>query len=234
MKIIFEPIQKHLKELDEWLFNEKNKGISQTYSNFACADFTNNNFAGLLNENDEAVGYVQYWFSGKYTSIDIAIIKKEYQKKGFGKLLLDKVTENLMARGTLVLKLYCEPHSSKKIWKKLGFKEFKEIEQHQSLNSKNFGSPWLYKTLVPTLKPTRKKYVNKKIELWTELEYKVKADDEPTYIWDVTEYKLPIIYPVDNEWKLRFSINNEIKYEGVVKRFNHAFSDGDFLIIDKR
>lgn len=232
MKIVFEPKAKYLKQLEKWLFDEKNKGLSKTYYNFLHQDFTTNNFAGLINENDQAIGYIKYNFYGMYSSIDNAIIKNDYQNKGFGKLLLEKLTELLLERGTLVLKLYCEPHSSKDIWVKLGFLGFKEIEQHKYLNSKNFIHPWLYKPIVEVLKPTSKQTIFKKIELWTKEDYKVKEDEKPNYIWDVSKYELPVIYPVDDNWKIKFSIDGQEKYNGKVKRFiGGVYSQGNFLII---
>jgi hypothetical protein len=48
MKVVFEPKSKYLKQLDEWLFAEKNRGVSQTYFNFINADFTANNFVCLV------------------------------------------------------------------------------------------------------------------------------------------------------------------------------------------
>ena len=231
MKVVFEPNKKYIQQLDEWLYEERNKGISKTYYNFINADFTINNFACLVDETDNAIGYIQYTFFGKVSSIDIAIIKKNYQKKGLGRFLFESVEQELKQRGSYVLKLFCEPHNSERIWKKLGFLKFKERNEHRFLNENDFKNPWLYKPIVDTLKPTKKQSIQKKIELWTKDEYKVKDNDRPNYVWDLTTYHKPIIYPVDSHWKIRFSVDGEEKYCGQIKRFIGGYYCLDYFLI---
>lgn len=233
MRVIYTPEKRYLEQLEHWLLEEKNNNLSNFYQNFINEEYTDDNFVCLVNDNDEAIGYMDYTFCNEYSSLNIAIIKNEYNGKGYCKLLFESLSEHLANKGTMALKLFCEPLSTKMVWMKLGFEEFKEKENHQFLNSKNFKLHWLFKTIKPSLKPTIEQNIENKIELWTNDEYKINDFDKPTYTWDITSLHAPIIYPVDRNWKIRLTQNNQVTYDGKIKRFGAgSFDIGDFLIIN--
>jgi ribosomal protein S18 acetylase RimI-like enzyme len=234
MKIIFSPEKKYLNQITNWLHSEMLEKKSYFYYNFIHANFTDSNFVCYVSDNDEAIGFMQFAFAEKYTHIDMAVVRYEQQRKGIGKKLLDAVTEKVRQQGTVALSLMCAPKSSALKWKKLGFKKFKEVDNHDLLREKQVEHPWLYKIIVPMKQPTRKKKLENYIELWTQLEYIVYSSKmASTYRWDVTTLDLPIIYPVDGEWKIKYVKHGNVIYEGVLKRFRmNSCASCAFLVVD--
>jgi ribosomal protein S18 acetylase RimI-like enzyme len=234
MKIIFSPDEKYLHQIKTWLHSEMLEKKSYFYYNFINCNFTDNNFVCYVDDNDEAIGFMQYALAEKYTHIDVAVVRYEQQRKGIGKILLDAVTEKVMRQGTVVLSLMCAPKSSSAKWKKLGFKTFKEVDNHDILRESQEEHPWLYNIIAYCEKPTRKKTLENYIELWTQLEYKVYSSKAASdYRWDVTALKSPIIYPVDGEWKIKYVMQGAVVYEGVIKRFKqNSCRYGNFLVVE--
>jgi ribosomal protein S18 acetylase RimI-like enzyme len=234
MKIIFTTEEKYLLQIKTWLHSEMLEKKSYFYYNFINSNFTDDNFVCYVNDNDEAIGYMQFAFAEKYTHIDLAVVQYEQQRKGIGKMLLDAITEKMRQQGTVVLSLMCAPKSSAAKWKKLGFKKFKEIDNHNILRQKQDEHPWLYKVIVPEKTTTRKKILENYIELWTQLEYKAYSSKlASNYRWDVTTLDSPIIYPVDGEWKVKYVKQGIVVYEGVIKRFKqNSCRYGNFLVVE--
>src|SRR5690349_9242928 len=96
MKIIFEPKSRYIEQITNWLFEEKEKKIHGFYYNFINTDFTKENFICLVNEKDEAIGYFHYQLKEKHGSIEVAVIKQDEKKKGYGRLLLDSLIEHFL------------------------------------------------------------------------------------------------------------------------------------------
>lgn len=235
MKIVFSPEETYVNQIRSWLHQELVNRKNQFYYNFINADFTGTNFICYVNEDDEAIGFMQYSLSEKVAHIDIAVVKFEHQRKGIGGMLLNALTAMFVNKGAVAISLMCEPKSSERRWKKLGFKSFKEVENHGFLSSRNFGHPWLYKIIIPYQKATRSLKLHSYIELWTQEEHVVQSRNiQPTYRWDANLTKNPIIYPTDHDWMIRYVKQGEVIYQGKVKRFNFGHSDHDnFLIVDR-
>lgn len=235
MKIIFEPENKYINDISNWLQDEWDKTHIGLYNNFEFADKTTENFLCFVNENDEAIGFMIYALKDKTASIDLASVKESEKKKGICKQMLKSLCEKLLEKQIVVLELFCSPSSSEKIWKKLDFKEFKERNNHRFLNWENLKHPYLYKILVQVKKPLKSIKLKSFIEIWTLKDYKVNSnpDINPAYRWDVSNMDLPIIYPVDDKWKIRY-VKDEIEISsGNIKSFNYSYSDyGNFLIIN--
>lgn len=234
MKIIFEPKDKYISQIRLWLHEELLRKRNLFYYNFIKSELTKENFVCYVDEHDHALGFFQYTCYEKHTRIEVAVVKFDFQRNGIGRTLLEAVTNRVKQNGTVALSLMCEPKVSERRWKKLGFKNLKGIENHRFLNHNNFEHPWLYKIIVPYKKSTTSKKTNYFIELWTELEHNATSRNlPPTYKWDVNSFDLPIVHPVDVDWKIRLVKHNDILYEGKIKRFNYSFSDfGEFLIIE--
>jgi ribosomal protein S18 acetylase RimI-like enzyme len=234
MRIIFIPEEKYMLQIKTWLYSEMLNRKSYFYYNFISSDIRDGNFVCCLNDNDEAIGYMQFTYSEKYTNIDVAVVQYEHQGKGIGKMLLDAMTELVRQKGSVVLSLMCAPKSSATKWKKLGFKKFKEVDNHYVLRENQDEHPWLYKVIVTDKTITRKKILENYIELWTQFEYKVYSSKlVSNYRWDVTTLNSPIIYPVDGEWKVKYVKQGIVVYEGVIKRFKqNCCTYGNFLVVE--
>ena len=73
------------------------------------------------------------------------------------------------------------------------------------------------------------------IELWTVAEHVVYSSQiTSTYRWDITTLELPIVYPIDDKWKIKYVKQGVVVYEGVISRFTrNTCPYGNFLVIDK-
>lgn len=234
MKIIFNPQKQYLYQIENWLEIEFKKDGKGFFHNFDIEDFTDNNFLCCVNENDEAIGFMFYSRSVKHCTIDIASVKQSEKRKGVCKTMLKALSDRLLERGTYVLNLFCSPVSSEKVWKKLGFKFYKEKEnQYFYLTDEPVN--YLYKTLVENLNPTRKKSLTTFVQLWTQDEYLVNSNPTiKSLIWNLENQQIPIIFPAEGEWKLRYVENGNEIYNGVLKRnVSGFFLYDDFLIYDK-
>jgi len=235
MKIIFEPKKKYLTQIENWLKEEYEEDGEGFYKNFLLIDFTNNDFICYVNNDDDAIAFMSYQRYMKICTIDIASVKKSEKRKGVCKTMLEALSNRLVERGTYVMNLFCSPVSSEKIWKKLGFKFYKEKEKHESFRR---GKPvnYLYKTIVKSHLPTRKRNLISFVELWKEFDHVGYTDKtiEPSVVWNLKNQLNPIIFPTEPEWKLRLVENGKEIYNGVIKRnISGFFVYGDFLIFDK-
>lgn len=237
MRVTSNPKPHHLDQIKEWLNDEYNRNLNGFFGNIEIISksFKEKNAICII-ENHVAVGFMTYYISEKACHISIANIKHEYKGKGLGRKLLSNLEQKLIKKGVLVIELKCSPINSKKIWKRLGFKEFIEIENHRFLNSKNNPYPYLYKPLSRFSKPLK---INSKSNDYIELYCTVlkKDSDLPNYAWNLNSATLsskPIIYPIDYDWHICFYKKGILVYDGKIKRLNKGLNYFiNFLIIDK-
>ncbi|RVU91543.1 GNAT family N-acetyltransferase [Flavobacterium columnare] len=235
MRITSNPNSEHLNQIYNWLKDESVKKLNGFYGNFYVIEnaFSEKRLICIIDKG-LAIGYLVYSIDGKTAHISIANIKHEYKRKGLGLKLLEHLEKTLIKKNVIAIDLKCSPSSSIKIWKKLGFKELKEVEKHRILKDP-YLPPYLYKILVENEKPTKAKKISKTyIELFCN--DPIKRDASSDYVWKINPKTIshkPIIYPVDSEWNVRFYKNGEV-IENRIKRFNRGeFLNGNFIIIDK-
>lgn len=230
--VSFLPGEKQLNEIELWLKTEGKDGFYANWSIIQKA-FKEKHMAVVVYK-DEAVGFVTWQIFDKYVAtINIAEIKPLLRKKGLGKILVNGVLDFLSAGQVVVVDLHCQPASSERIWKSLGFIEFPDcidfIEHNNPTGKK------LYKILVPAL-PATKKQGEELLELWDIGIYN-QANVDPKWRWvlsfkdNTRELSLPIIGPCHHEWKIRWSIDRTAVKDDSVKYFSDDIRYGDFLII---
>jgi ribosomal protein S18 acetylase RimI-like enzyme len=235
MRIVSNPKPEHLLQIFTWLHEEFMNSINGFYGNY---DVINNAFINkriiCAVDNEKSIGYLVYSYDKLTANILIANVKTEYKNKGIGKKLLNFLEKKLINKGIKAIDLKCSPVNSKKIWKKLGFKELKEIKNHCNMN--NWATPYLYKILVESEKPVKS---NAKSKYFVELfcNDPIKNDAIPNYKWKINPNKIatkPIIYSVDSEWILRYYIDGELKKETKIKKFYYGkYSFNNFLIVNE-
>lgn len=236
MRITSNPNSEHLNQIEEWLKDESDRKLNGFYWNFDVIKtaFTEKKLICII-EKGLAIGYLAYHIDEKTAHISITNVRFEYIRKGLGKKLLEYFENRLIKKNILVVDLESTDTTSTKIWKKLGFKELKEVENHRFLN--NSGSmSYLYKILVENEKPTKSLKSNPNhIELYCN-DY-IKNDAKPNYVWKLnpkTISQRPIIYPVDYDWNLKLYKAGKLISEDKIKRFSKgSFLIGNFIIIDK-
>lgn len=236
MRITSNPNSEHLNQIHHWLKDESDRKVNGFYWNFEVIKnaFSEKKLICII-EKGIAIGYMVYYIDGKTAHVSIANIKFENKSKGLGFKLLKYFENKLINKNIFAIDLKCSPSSSKRIWKKLGFKELKEVENHRFFNSSN-SSPYLYKILIECEKPSKSKEIK---QTYIELYCKdpINKESKPNYKWKINPNSIsqkPIIYPVDSDWNIKlFQNGNEIT-ENKIKRFQKGqFLHGNFIIIDK-
>jgi ribosomal protein S18 acetylase RimI-like enzyme len=235
MRIIPNPKPEHLSQINTWLYDEYMKNINGFYGNYDTIKdaFLRKNLICIIEKNN-VIGFLVYKIFERTAELTIANIKHEYKKKGYGSKLLNHLENKLIKKKVIAIDLICSPASSKKVWKKLGFKELKEVEENQFL--KNSNSPYLYKILIESEKPTKSKVIK---QTYIELYCKdpINKESKPNYKWKIYPKLIsqkPIIYPVDSEWSIKLFQNGVEISENRIKRFQRGeFLNRNFLIIDK-
>lgn len=233
MKIIFGPEADYKKQIEFWLSNEFYKNGEGLYHNFIYEDLSRNNFLCCIDNGGLAVGFIVYAHRTTRATINLASVKSSEKRRGICRLMLKALEKRLIDKGIMVVELFCSPKTSERVWIKLGFRRFAERESHAFLNSRDLAHPYLYKPIVSSLKPSRSKKLISYLELWAEPEHVVASNQNlnPTYRWNIANTEIPVIYPVDGEWKIRYVLNGNLVWTGKMDRFIYSFSDhGNFLI----
>jgi GNAT superfamily N-acetyltransferase len=235
MRITSNPKPEHLIQIKSWLYEEHTKNINGFYGNYCTIKegFDNKKLLVVIHK-ELAIGYCVFRINGKTAELSIANIKSEYKRKGVGRKLSIYLESKLIKKGVKAIDLKCSPSNSRKIWKKLGFKDLKEVENHNYLQNSN--SPYLYKILTEIKKPTKSK-ANKNIHIELYCNDPIKSNTIPNYIWEVnpkTIVQKPIIYPVDPNWNIKFYRDEKLIIETKIKRFcKGEFLKNNFMIVDK-
>lgn len=232
LKTNFNPTEKHLADIKNWLIEEWNKTNSGFYFNWNIIEneFAKNNVS-VITENDFAIGFVVFRIYELHAVIDIVEIEPTKRKKGVAKKLVNKTLENFKRKGILVCELFCSPESSEPFWRRIGFENFPALPYNSRIN--------MFKPLVETLKPTEKTKSNTNISLWNCEPYQAERENAK-WNWDLNfavdneTLTKPIIFPVSSDWQVELTQNGQKVISEKVKRFPIDLADyGSFMIIRK-
>jgi GNAT superfamily N-acetyltransferase len=225
IKISFKPKQKNLDDISIWLLSK---------TNWICAirAYENKSLVIALYKG-ETVGFYALSKLDLTISIDVAEVNPIYRRKGIGKLILEEIIKRLKNKESYALQLFCEPESSQKIWKKLGFKYFPE-----NLNCDRFDKPTMYKIIKPYLKfnNVNTKLGSEIIEIWNDEPIKTR-NENPIWVWNLKYtkntqiLKKPIIHFGDNEWRIRWKKGNEIIKDCKYKHFDRKNEEFSCMVI---
>jgi len=239
LKVEFRPSSTQLARIKAWLMEENNVLGEGFFCNWEVIQdsFDNKRICVLVLEKKE-IGFITWFDRDKVNTIQITEIRSEFRRLGYGRYLVDALTERLAKRGSLVLELYCQPAKSEKAWKKLGFREYPKVEGFEAYNEKD--GKHLYKILVPFLKPTKSKKDVVTIELWDVEPHQINKVS-PLWKWHpklkpgTRHLDKPIIFPSKRDWNIRWSENGTIIREEKVKYFGKPedIDFMDFIIIEK-
>ena len=169
----------------------------------------------ILKENDNVVG-LAVWseYEKKQVTIEIFVIQPRYRNQGLGTFFYKEISNYFKNNGNEVIKLFCSPESSKKFWKNNGFIKFPKIERSDE-------RLWYYQTLI-NIASMEECNEKDKIELWN-IEPDESYRKRSKWRWYVNinagKLELPIIFPCNCNWKMRWSKNGKTIKEGKVKYF---------------
>ncbi|MBD1365363.1 GNAT family N-acetyltransferase [Mucilaginibacter sp. ZT4R22] len=237
LKLIFDPTKEHLAQIESWLIEEDMNNKNGFYCTWIIiVDYFEKNRIGVLLLNDWAIGFITWSESTKMARIEIAEVHPGHRKKSYGGFMLKSLVEALKPKGIAVLDLHCQPASSEKVWKKLGFKKFPDVPGFDKENS--LKDPHLYRIIVAHLKPAKAPTSKNLLILWSVEPYQADRE-QPRWVWDVTFHPnssrltFPIIIPAKRDWNLRWAIDGKTVTENKIKKFGQNEIDfGDFLVIE--
>lgn len=106
-----------LQQIKTWLKEELNQD-NGFYHNFNIIEkYFKDNLLFVYDENDLTVGFI----TGSLESPNIINVKKDFIGKGIGTQLYNYLEEKSREKRICVIKVLCEPKTSIKFWKKMGF-----------------------------------------------------------------------------------------------------------------
>jgi len=232
LKLNFNPTEKHLADLKNWLIEEWNKTNSGFYCNWNIIEdeFAENNVS-VITDNGTAIGFVVYRIYEFHAVIDITEIKTTERKKGVAKKLINGTLDYFKQKGVLVCQLYCSPENSEPFWKRIGFENFPVLPHDSKIN--------MFKPLIETLQPKDKAETGTSISIWNCEPY--QADEKNAkWNWDLSfeidneTLTKPIVFPVASDWQAELTKNGEKIISNKIKRFSVDMADyGSFMIIRK-
>ena len=236
IKVTFKPTSNQIEEIKDWLIDEEKKYKEGFFCNWDSIQHSFDDAKiAVLTCNKNSIGFITWFEWEKVTRIQIAEIRPGYRQKGLGKFLSEKLFERLSKRGFIVLDLHCQPSSSEKVWKKLGFKRFPEAKDFERENSAS--GRHLYKILVPHLKPTKSLALKESIELWYEEPHLARTEHaqlkwHPKFQKGTRNLIQPIIHPAKRDWQISWNRLEEIPKTDKIKYFSRNEIDfGNFIII---
>lgn len=202
LKIIFEPAEKNISEIEVWgleksylykSFREKTLIVAEIDNitvGFYCLNIIKNELA---------------------IKIETAEIKDEYRNKGIGKFIFDEILKKYRRRKYYCFTLYCSPKESQFYWKKLGFDYFPA--------NKNSNKIEMFRAI---------KNINKQVENFDSYSNTIEILDDysTSYKWkfdfedNTNKLKLPIIFFGNYKWKMILRINGKVIYSDEYRRFD--------------
>lgn len=163
----------------------------------------------LFELNTKLVGFAAIEYKEITSKIDFFQILKPFEDNGYGSLfcalLLDHLKkENYKATSLVAI------WGSETFWKKQGFDPFEgdklNIEPHS-----------YYKILVDCAFPVQNSESLNRVEIWDTLFY--RDGSLPTWTFETNKKFKPILLPVHNEWKIRWTKNGIVEFDFIIKRF---------------
>lgn len=233
IKISFNPKQKHLEEIGEWMIEEKQMPLNQNGNWSAIVAAFENKKLIIATRKNITVGFYTISFSMFTISIDVAEVNPKFRKKGIGKLLLAEIIRKYQRKEIYAFHLFCAPESSQNTWKKLGFKYYLN-------NSSNDRSSKIemYRIIKPVLSP--KKYnpdlEHEVIEVWNDEPHKIN-NENPTWIWklqylkNTNILKKPIVHFGEYSWRIRWRKGNVVYSDCKYKWFDTKNEEFNCMVI---
>lgn len=206
------PLTEDINKTKNWLIKEYQESGEGFYKNWEIIlnDIESKNFA-TINFGRQLVGFITWLDLCCYRQINIMSIKPELRMNGWGRRFLKEFERFTLENNLYAIKLFCSPKESKYFWKKLNFIEFPSGLNEPDLT--------YYKPLIGHLN-SHSGIPSNRLQLWNKESHEVKQCS-PSWTWDIDKIspKKSIIHPCNGNWKIKWTKNSRIKYEGEVKSF---------------
>jgi hypothetical protein len=230
-KVSFAPTENQKNEVERWLKLEREETGEGFYCNWNIIDeaFKEKKIA-TISIGRKAIGFVIWSVRQFSATIDIVEIDRKYRKKGAGRVLITSLLNLLAAKDILAVDLQCSPPSSERVWRKFRFIDFPLGGDGEAGSNK-----WMYKILVPYLKP-RFPDNGEVVLLWHSEPHHTNGSS-PDIAWSLKFKKntrdlvKPIIYPASRDWRIKWIRNNEVIKDDKIKYFEKEIDFGRFIVI---
>ena len=234
-KIVFDPTERELQEVENWLKQEYEDTGEGFYCNWSIIkESLAQKELITISLDKHTVGFLVLGCRELRATIDILEIRTDHRNKGLGKELVDAVFEHLRADNIYAVDVQCSPSSSEPFWRKLGFRDFPKDR-----NRTNAGNTELFKVLVHCLKcSTKIPNLNREyLDLWnSEPGHTLNAS--PTWTWSLKfkkgsrELEKPIVHPSNRDWRVRWRMGDTVIKDDKVKYFDETEIDfGKFIVL---
>ena len=234
IELILNPTKTHLHQIEKWLIDERKQYDEGFYCNWNnINDHFNNKELFCLVEDEQAIGFVCWRIYEKTVYLEIVEIMRTKRGLGLGRMMVEESLEVFKKKRALIADIECSPEESEPVWRKLGFIAYQKSEY--------ITNPTKFKPLIPYQELLADSEVNSneiKLELWNGEPWETRKL-RSNWIWIVNykngskELELPIIYPANQNWRIRLSKGEETLYDGKIKHRKDADSIhlGSFLVV---
>lgn len=238
--VSFEPSSEHIDTIEKWLIKESKTskpGFFVNWQNSVLVSHSRGLMAITL-FNDSPLGFITWYKENeRVAEIVIAEIQPGYRKKGYGRIMVEALLTKLKKDAIYVVKLHCQPSTSEKAWKKLGFVQFPKIDGFRDYNSPD--GKHLYKILRNAADLSTDGTEGEIMQLWAAEPYEAEREQsictwQLIFEGDSRKLVRPIIFPAKRKWQIRWTKNNSIIKQDGIKYFQREEIDfSEFLIIEQ-
>jgi GNAT superfamily N-acetyltransferase len=241
IEIVVCPTRNHLKQIEDWLIAEHNNTGEGFYCNWGIIEGSyEEGKLYCVTSNDEAIGFAVWEQCDLIASLDIVEVRPDLRGRGIGKSLVEGCFKHFKSLGIFVVELECQPPTSERIWRRLGFRDIpekKEMNYRKSIR--------LYRPLEAPLEANTNNEAIEVIELWDQDYWRedlqvATSNLPPTWTWSISRQEgmerliQPIIHPCEKDWSLRWRKGDQVLKVSKVKYFSKESSDwGNYVIITK-
>lgn len=226
-----------LNEIRSWLIEEEKTSREGFLCNWSSIvqSYEDKKLA-ILTTNKQAIGFITWFEWEKVARVQLAEIRPGYRRNGYGKYMAKELFFRLERIGIKVVDLHCQPASSEKIWRRLGFKAFPEVKDFERENS--LKGRYLYKILVPYLKSTKSLVSREAVKLWYSEPHLARTETadltwHPKFEKGTRNLVKPIISPAKRDWQISWNKLTGIPKTDKIKYFSRNEIDfGNFIIIN--
>jgi len=202
LKIVFNPTNKNIEDIESWGFEKAALYYSFRNKSLIIAEYNNETigfYCLRIEKNDLAI------------KIETAEIKEEYRKRGIGKITFLEILKKYKTRKHYSFTLYCSPEESQFYWQKLGFEYFPENQDSDKVE--------MFKHI---------KDINEEIEVLENYPNTIEifGDNSKNYKWKFTlndntnKLNQPIIFFGNYNWRMVLKINGKVLYDGEYRYFD--------------
>ena len=234
IELVLNPTETHLNQIEKWLIDERNQYNEGFYCNWNnINDHFKDKELFCLVENEKAIGFICWRIFEKTVHLNIVEIMRTKRGSGLGRMMIEESLEVFKKKGALVADIECSPAESEPVWRKLGFIAYQKSEY--------ITNPTKFKPLIPYQELLTNNEVSSnglKVELWNGEPWETRKllsnwEWAVNYKNNTKELELPIIYPANQNWRIRITQGDEVLHDGKIKHRKDAdkIHLGSFLVI---